>query len=375
MRVCRRFLVVAGFLLAGCGQDSPDPGAREPENWSLVGPTVSIGEVEGDPRYLFQSVAGARRLPDGRIAVADRGQALIRIYGPDGTHQLDLGGEGRGPGEFDYITTLMVRPPDTLVAYDSGIFRLSTFLADGTVLETKTFSVSEGRPEIFLGRYSNGDLAFSWIDLTRQTPSDRRVNPDPMRFGRFDQEGELAAVLGSGTGLRRGPAGVMPFTPQLHAFLFHDTIFHTDGLRAEINVLDPNGVSGRPIPLPVKAVDVSGAEALLRAGLEAEGAEELLRRLSESPSDSIPVLSEVILDELGRFWVKQYDPGSDINWLGAWAGIRGGTWWVVNRIGVPLAWVVFPQELQPLAIYEDAVIGIVRDEFGVQRIQVFPILR
>lgn len=334
-----------------------------------------MGEVEGDAAYLFQVVSAARRLPDGRLVVADRGQALIRIYGADGSHLIDFGGNGRGPGEFDYISGLMFHPPDTLAVYDSGLFRLTRFLTDGSVVSTQSFSLNDGRPEIFLGRYSDGAMAFAWIDLANAPVETPGVNPDPMRFGRFDRDGDLELVLGSGTGLRRGPRGVMPFTPQLHAFLFQDTIFHTDGIRPEVRVLDATGGRRTSIPLPLRPVDAGDAQAILREGLEADENEALLERLREIPGDSIPVLSEMLMDEFGRFWVKQYDPTSDINWLGAWRGVRGGSWSIVDRSGRLVATMDLPDELQLLSVHADAVVGLTRDELDVQRVQVFEIRR
>ncbi|WP_420634347.1 hypothetical protein [Candidatus Palauibacter sp.] len=57
-------------------------------------PSLVIGRMEGDERYLFGRVAGAMVLRDGRIAVLDGQSALIRVYSPEGEHIEDWGGQG-----------------------------------------------------------------------------------------------------------------------------------------------------------------------------------------------------------------------------------------------------------------------------------------
>lgn len=370
-----RQTVLGVFVVAsvGCGgPTSEDVGAP---TWEVVGPTVTIGEADGDEGYLFETVAAVAQLPDGRIAVADRGYAEIRIYSPDGRLEAEFGREGEGPGEFSYITEMFVRPPDTLEVYDSGLFRRTSFLPDGTITGSTTYAVSDGRPELYLGRFSGGGAAFSWIDQTAVGTLDREVQPDPMRFGRFGDSGQLEAEIGEGTGLRRSPNGVVPFTPQLHSFLYSDTVFHTDGLRPTINAIAPTGDSAPPIELPVMPVTPDGAEAALRATLQARGDEQSLQRLDRAPEDSIPAVSEVVMDHDGRFWVKQYDPATDAHLAGAWAGVQGGEWWVVPRDGETLGRVSMPPTFRPLWIRGDVMLGVAQDGFGVQRIQRFEIRR
>ena len=112
------------FPAAGCEpDDSPGVGGDTFETWDSAGieivesaapawgddgwsiadsPSLVIGRMEGDARYLFGEVAGAVVLRDGRIAVLDGQSALIRVYSPEGDHIEDWGGHGEGPGEFDF---------------------------------------------------------------------------------------------------------------------------------------------------------------------------------------------------------------------------------------------------------------------------------
>lgn len=68
----------------------------------------AVGIADGDPDLTLGTIAGAKFLLDGRLALADRDFGVIRLLG--GSAPERLGGFGEGPGEF-------IRPID--VAEDS----------------------------------------------------------------------------------------------------------------------------------------------------------------------------------------------------------------------------------------------------------------
>ena len=96
---------------------------------------VVIGENEGDERYVLNSVhQGARRLPDGRIAILDGGSSRVRINSPTRTHLGGLGGAGNGPSEFrtpHYLHLI----GDTLV-YEYSPASLTRFAVEEGFLRT-----------------------------------------------------------------------------------------------------------------------------------------------------------------------------------------------------------------------------------------------
>ena len=126
------------FVLAACADTSDDTSLRESgyqtrdsagirivessapqwdgDGWSIsASPTVAIGRVEGDERYLFGMIAGALVLRDGRIAVLDDVSALIRVYSPEGEHLEDWGGHGEGPGEFSSAESIFPYRGDSIL--------------------------------------------------------------------------------------------------------------------------------------------------------------------------------------------------------------------------------------------------------------------
>jgi hypothetical protein len=67
----------------------------EGEGWRLSeSPSLDIGLLEGDPNYQFYLVAGAARLSDGGIAVANSGTHEIRFYDAAGTFISSAGRKG-----------------------------------------------------------------------------------------------------------------------------------------------------------------------------------------------------------------------------------------------------------------------------------------
>ena len=130
-----RSLLAASILLAACAPESAttpvtvrdsagveivestapmwDPG----EEWVVAAdPILDLADTGRGAAHEFYRVADARRLVDGRIAVAL--QTEVRLYSDSGAHERTIGREGDGPGEFRRITSLGMLPPDSLVVYD-----------------------------------------------------------------------------------------------------------------------------------------------------------------------------------------------------------------------------------------------------------------
>lgn len=88
--------------------ESATPAWNEASAWRLGdAPALEIGAVTTtNPAYELSRVASATRLSDGRIVVLEGQSSEIRVFGPDGTHLLTAGGQGGGPGEFNFASRL-----------------------------------------------------------------------------------------------------------------------------------------------------------------------------------------------------------------------------------------------------------------------------
>jgi len=363
------------LLLLACAEAVDQPaGTSDVPLWSVSSnPRVTIGQLEGDPAFLFQRISSATLIPDGRIAVADNGAANIRVFRQDGSFEREIGRRGEGPGEFSYLSSVSLLPPDTLVVYDSRLYRLTRFLASGSLVSTLQIQAEDGFPELYLGRYSSGQMALSWI---KQGPRDANaVSPDVMQFGRFGENGRLVSLTGTETGMVRFGSPV-PFSPHLHAVLVGDSLFVTNGLLPEIQVRDADGRIVRTVQVPVDPVDEPAAWNILETELRARESEMWLPRLGAVPRDlGIPHLALMTRDDKGRLWVKKYAPLTDSHWLATWDRGRGGEWLVMDPGGQLLAKVQLPDDLLLLDVRGDQLVGKTSDDLGVERIQLYDIIR
>ena len=333
-------------------------------------PLVTIGEMDGDPAYIFARVVGVRLLPDGCIVVGDGSSGTLRVYGPDGRYEREMGGRGQGPGEFTYLSSLSIAPPDTIAAYDSGALRLTKFLATGELVSTQRFHASGGYPEVYIVTYSDGSHALAWI---KQVPRDRSVvTPDVMELGRFGGDGRLSAVLARAAGMRR-LGSPLPFSAHFLAAMLGDTVFHTDGLGGTVEALGPTGEPVRTLHLPIDGWEFEEARRRLEPELDTAAVRQL-RQLEDVPSlDSIPAIAELLADGEGRLWMKRYAPSTDSHWVGRRRS--DGEWFVVESDGTLVARVPIPAGLRLVEVRGDRIAGIARDDLGVERVQVYALVR
>lgn len=110
--------------------DAPN-GWRDPARaWRLEEAGEYAGE-EGTEGALAEPLSVA--VDDaGRVYVADRKPAVIKVFGPDGALIRTIGREGSGPGEFR--VAFLATWKDRLVAHDPQQARTSTFGTSGTFL-------------------------------------------------------------------------------------------------------------------------------------------------------------------------------------------------------------------------------------------------
>lgn len=351
----------------GCGPERRD--AEGPPLWATAdAPVLSVGEQEGAPEYLFDDIRAVRITGSGGIAVADRGSNSVRVYDADGLVTATMGRTGEGPGEFTGLAHLELHPPDTLLAYDAGTFRISRYLLDGTWVGARTLRSDAGNPELYLGTYADGGAAVASL-----APSPRggtAILPDRMVVARYGPDGAHVGELGVLEGIRRaGGRAVVPFSPFLHAFVLRDSVYFTDGMEAALHVLG-EGTPARTLTVPIPTPDADAAWAALRPALEEIDQTMWIEDLPpEVVSQPIPAIAEVMLDADHRFWLKHYHPATDATHLRGDA-MAGGRWSVVEPSGEVVATVDVPPGFMPMDAVGMRLAGVQRDALGVERVQV-----
>lgn len=360
---------------------APSLSAQHPERWQVTAtPTLQIGLVDGNPSYVFDAIVGARFLADGRIAVADAGYLDIRLFGRDGTFQTRVGGQGQGPGEFQYIGGLWITSAGLIAAWDPTNRRISLFTPAGTLRVTTSIRDNPvgGNLEVYLGTLSNDDVVLASLRLG--TRAERTV-PDPWTLALFGADGEYKSSLGTVRGMWRYNGYPIPFSPMPTIAVRNDSLIVADGFRPEITVQGPEGHTTRVIRTPDSDVGLSNSVwSSLATELEAQRKQLYVEYLNDErvPREGLmPQIGAILVDDRGLIWVKRYDPILDSIWLRRnpmWPGL-GGEWWVLQPSGEQVATVQMPPGVRPLEIQTNRILGVLVDANDVERIVVLRLAR
>lgn len=365
--------------------ESPTPAWVEGEAWTVASrPLLEIGSAEGDPAHLFENVRGIARLSDGRLAVLEGGARELRLFDSNGGHLVSAGGPGEGPGEFRSTTGLWAVQGDTLAVWDASLRRLTFVAPDGSFGRFVTLEPLREtlRPDVH-GFFADGSfLASSEASLDGGAAAREGLRRDSAVYLRLSTAGSVRDTLASLPGrqyqLRTTERAVMMvdlfFGRQTYAAARAGRLVAGDNDRLEVRLYTPDGAlvglaRAAHEPEPVTEAHLLRAwEERLRdypPGLR-ERVEEQLR--TEGPSgphaETLPAFTGLLLDPDGNVWLKRSalpEPG-------------GERWSVLDPEGRWLGDVRMPAGLGVLGVGSSVVLGLRRDELGVERVAVHEIL-
>ena len=356
---------------------------RRPEGSRLewrIGPepTLSIGKSEGEEPYLLHLVRGVARLADGRIVVANRGSSELRMFDARGEHLTSWGGEGDGPGELYSLTGVAAWPGDSVVVwYTSGI-GISVFDSEGNY--GRSFSLrraDEPSWEMPVPRAVRRDGTI----LTIRQPE----NADTAVVEIWDGEGALHQSLGTHPSyeiVATEPEIVTrAYGRELELGLWGDLVVVSPNNRYELKAFAADGTLERivrrehssrapnqadlehMVEQTVAAIASGGSPGLppqLMDNIRSAG-------LSRPLAENFPTFARVMSDAGGHLWVQEYDlPGEER---------PAPLWTVFDPAGRVLGFVETPSGLVVREIGENYILGSIRDELGVEYVQVWPLER
>jgi hypothetical protein len=341
--------------------------------WTVRGPLVEIGEREAEPAYQLFRVIGAQRLSEGRIVVANHGSHELHFYDSLGRHQLSVGGEGDGPGEFRFLSALRRFAGDSLLTLDVGQGRVSVFSGEGSFV--RSFNLKEDfQFPILAGVFADGSLLVYWrFDLGPETKTG--VSRPDVELYQIPADGSARSSIGSFPGpenymhTEEGSAmGVaLWFGRSLQVAVAGDLVVAAPTDSYELRVLNRDGellslVRMEHDPLPLQPADF---EALRneRLGRMEDAARGRWERIYEvmPRSRTLPAFRSLMADADGNFWVQDYLPPGDERRL----------WTVFDADGHALGKVETPEGLQVWEIGSDYVLGTMTDDLGVERVQLW----
>jgi hypothetical protein len=385
-------VVIGGRLAAlGCGDGEPEPtftvrdsaGIAIVESsvplWGAGGgwtvatePTVTIGSPDGPDSESLYRVRGALRLHDGRIVVANSGSDELRFYDADATYHSATGRAGAGPGEFDTISRLW-RIGDSLFVYDfQQGNRVSVFTSDGEYV--RAFSLqptADARIPLDADGIVSGHVL---VQLSGRTGRPREgLAFDPELFLIYSATGKpvdtIAWLPGSETYFATLPGGSVtgmdrPYGLVSRRATGRDGMYFGSSETYEIGCYNTRGKLERLIRRAVPNPRVTDQE---RAAYESERRDEYasstppfraLLDMVELP-ETKPAYGRLLVDTDGNLWVAEYRrhrEGMD-------------RWDVFDPDGRWLSTVDTPTGLLIHEIGTDYVLGVRRDEFDVEYVE------
>jgi len=393
-RLDSRCFFQAAVLVAVCAgasctaQQTDKPAAEE---WSLSNePIVSIGRVNGPREELFTQIGHAFRLGDGRYVIADGRQLRVSVWSADGRFHTAFGRAGEGPGEFGGIMGAWPAGGDTIAVWDPSLQRITRFLADGSVVRTDRLSfgprdaAAPRRADGFYGAMPDGRIVLASISITRRVPD--QLLPDTMTFALFDPDGRFVRVIASRIGMQRMMvrdvgSGPVPFSSWPSAAVISHTFVYTNGLDGVIDFFDTQATASQPPrTLRVDSTPFTLEEAWRRldTAIPGSGAMPIMVQLAQAARrdlGQVPHFARMIADDLGRVWLKDYDPAIDALTVRKYPFGDGGRWRIVQPDGRAVATLSVPRGIAPLAVHRDEILAVLRDELDVERFVVYRIVR
>jgi hypothetical protein len=353
---------------------SDAPAWAPGDAWRVGGAEVVIGGGEVD---LFD-VAGAVRRPDGHFVVADGGTSRVLFFDADGTLETAVGGEGDGPGEFRIIQTLGLGEADTVWVYDFSHRRLSVYDANGALSRTLSPEPSlnaaalagwSGQGFVATQLWGDGDGGALSPGLTR----------DPVAFVSYDAGGMLEDTIGMFPGRevllrpegQRMTMGVAPFARGVSYDVVGDRLVVGDQIAHELRAYQLDGRLSGILRWAGASLDITEAEVDEWKDQQVESAASADRPsvrayLADAPvPGQRPAYGPILMGEAGDLWVGSYAHPSQLP----------SRWDVIDSSGAWLGAVPMPVGFRPMQVGEDWILGLSRDEFDVERVELRSLIR
>jgi len=391
------FVLVAALAVSACGSEeregptytvrdsagitiveSAEPSWEEGEGWTLTPePILDIGEVEGEAAYQFFRILDLARFP-GAIAVANAGSQEVRVFDGEGRFLRSIGGRGEGPGEFSSLGAVYRFRGDSLLTYDfSG--RITVFDLLGNMGRTLALTPPGGGMLPTLAGPLEGGSFLVIAIANIQPDAGVGVHRQEAQVLRYDTDGGVSQLI---TPLHmrefvlmdteRGLIGaIRAFTPDGWAKTNGDLVYVGDSVRDEIRVFGSDGtlvrILRRTAPLrtvtPEIIADYSSAQ-LEDVPDEARASREAILENMPYP-ETLPAYGRLHLAPDGSLWAHVEPlPGDSTAAYSVFD--PDGAW--VGEVAVPVGF-------RALRMGDDYILGVATDEFDVEHVRMYGLVR
>jgi hypothetical protein len=343
-------------------------------------PLLSIGSVDGDPDHILYRVIGAVGLPDGRLVIANEGSLELLFYDKDGNLLKRAGRRGGGPGEFQSLEWLSRYGPDSVLALDVRGQRVSYFDGQGkfrrSVRLEPNARIPFPRP---VGVFADGSFLATQGTIRLGGEPPVRAERTQLPLFRYTPDGKTAILLGSFPGPEWviapvGPVGQWerhgrPFGSETAFAAAGDRFYVGDNATYEIRVYSAAArltqiVRKVAAPVTIEQADIQAFEDSVLATGDARRQRQmrvLFEKLPPPPPTYPAYAPDIHIDGDLNLWVRECSrPGQPRS-----------EWSVFSAAGELLGTALMPPSIDVLDIGPDYVLGLHRDELGVEYVRKF----
>jgi hypothetical protein len=311
--------------------------------------------------------------------VANGQTAEFRFFDADGTYLHSAGGRGRGPGELRELFNITLLPGDTLVAIDLATGDLDWFDPNGrfvrrSKVEFQSLYARPTRADVFWMMPDRSFLIQVYWDGEGPIGEPYRA---PLHFVRWNATTSHLDTLGRyrgwttfRIGVSAGPDGWMtPFSRATVHAISPDAVYIGDSESYQIDAYARDGRLMRIIRRRVPPRSVTEADLERSRGFHRERMERMPppfrpafeRWLAAVPyEETLPAFYRLLVDADGRLWVLEAPSGDSTR-----------TWSVFTREGRLLATIELPNGFFPAHGGADGLLGVWRDELGVEYVRLY----
>lgn len=389
LRPIRMAPILVLTTTVGCSSGADRTSAVE--TWSVdASPSVVIGGEDDRPDYIVFGVVAATRLTDDRIVVAAQRSTEVKYFDAQGNHIVTSGRAGDGPGEFRAIIHASRLAGDSLLVLSRspGLTWLSP---EGEFVRAERFDGRNGDHPCRIAEFDRHTLGdgsvVSVFGDNLGNPGCPPIPPSPWRetalLLRHDIENASVDTLAIMPGVERNTPNYRVFGKAL-AFAFgSDRLYVSDTGSDTILALDMSGDTLNVLPSPFPEVSVSAPSRTADVRrFTLPGGQEQVGNPYLYP-DVFPRMGRMLVDRSGFLWVMAY-PQSDqplgstqVSTIYGFVVEEGGARWSVldPDTGELIAHVRTPPNLFPLEIGDDYILGVSKDEFDVEAVQLHRLSR
>lgn len=362
--------LAASTVIFACHQTSLNEHSSQDsdlEEWTVV-EELRIGTLEGQGPDQFGHIAWLDLDSSGYVYALDHQAQEIRVFDQGGQHVRTIGQRGEGPGEFLGAAGFSFGPSGSISVWDPLNQRITSFSASGELLGT-TPRRTRGLLTPWRGGFTIDGRFIEWgYDYRGPTTSTVATHfyyaiAVSLKDGSVDTLGTFLGEEERGTGM------IMPFSrrPTLHLSGFDDVwisspadfTLHRLSLRGDS--IQRISLSGAPVPVSKQELDSVRASIRRRPELTVDWdavatTKQVVHRVFDDGEDYVYVLPDLVDDAVGY--------RADV---------------IDAAKGQHVAFLRFPERIvhsyPPPAVEGDRILAVVKDNYGVEYVVRYRIVR